>query len=70
MQQIMGHTEDALHEVLNHFYIVSAHIVNDKAEGKYNVSNYVIPSSASIEAFAHLFPKKLFKILFSSLNVR
>lgn len=28
----MAHTEDALQEVLNHFYIVSAHIVSDSPQ--------------------------------------
>lgn len=33
----MAHTEDALQEVLNHFYIVSAHIKSDTPQGKYQV---------------------------------
>lgn len=37
-QEILGHTEDALSEVLNHFYIVSAHIISDSPQGKYNVT--------------------------------
>ncbi|XP_018566504.1 uncharacterized protein LOC108907346 [Anoplophora glabripennis] len=36
-QEIMGHTEDALSETLNHFYFVSAHIVSDKPQGKWKV---------------------------------
>lgn len=36
--EILAHTEDALSEVLNHFYIVSAHIISDTPQGKYNVS--------------------------------
>lgn len=36
--QILGHTEDALSEVLNHFYFVSAHIISDEPQGKYNVT--------------------------------
>lgn len=35
--EILGHTEDALNEVLNHFYFVSAHIISDTPQGKYNV---------------------------------
>jgi hypothetical protein len=35
--EILGHTEDGPRENLNTFYIVSAHIVSDKAEGKYGV---------------------------------
>lgn len=34
----MGHTEDALAEVLNHFYFVSAHIISETPQGKYNVT--------------------------------
>lgn len=26
-QNVLGHTEDALSETLNHFYILSAHII-------------------------------------------
>lgn len=37
-QEILGHTEDALRETLNHFYIVSAHIISDTPQGKYNVT--------------------------------
>lgn len=33
----MGHTEDALSETLNHFYFVSAHIINEKPQGKWGV---------------------------------
>ncbi|XP_056635057.1 beta-alanyl-dopamine/carcinine hydrolase isoform X1 [Diorhabda sublineata] len=32
--EVLGHTEDALGEVLNHIYFVSAHIIPDKIEGK------------------------------------
>ncbi|XP_050083525.1 uncharacterized protein LOC126570075 [Anopheles aquasalis] len=35
--EILAHTEDALSEVLNHYYFVSAHIVSDSPQGKYNV---------------------------------
>ncbi|XP_077302142.1 C45 family peptidase tan [Arctopsyche grandis] len=35
--EILGHTEDALSEVLNHYYILSAHIVSDKPMGKWKV---------------------------------
>jgi hypothetical protein len=37
-QEIIGHTEDALSENLNNFYFVSAHIISDKPEGKYGVT--------------------------------
>ncbi|XP_063706790.1 beta-alanyl-dopamine/carcinine hydrolase [Culicoides brevitarsis] len=37
-QQILGHTEDALAETLNHYYFVSAHIVSPGPQGKYNVT--------------------------------
>nr|CAH7751418.1 unnamed protein product [Callosobruchus chinensis] len=37
-QEILGHTEDALSETLNHYYYVSAHIVSDKPEGKWKVT--------------------------------
>ncbi|KAK7083919.1 hypothetical protein SK128_014954 [Halocaridina rubra] len=33
-QVLLGHTEDALPETLNHAYLVSAHIHEEKAEGK------------------------------------
>ncbi|KAG5888617.1 hypothetical protein JTB14_022633 [Gonioctena quinquepunctata] len=36
-QEILGHTEDALSEALNHFYFVSAHIISDKPQGKWKV---------------------------------
>jgi hypothetical protein len=34
--EFLAHTEDALAETLNHFYFVSAHIVSDTPQGKYN----------------------------------
>lgn len=37
-QQVLGHTEDALAETLNHYYFVSAHIVSPGPQGKYNVT--------------------------------
>jgi hypothetical protein len=37
-QEILGHTEDALAETLNHFYLVSAHIISDKPQGRWNVT--------------------------------
>lgn len=37
-QETLGHTEDALSENLNNFYIVSAHIISDSPQGKYNVT--------------------------------
>ncbi|XP_044270193.1 uncharacterized protein LOC123014935 isoform X2 [Tribolium madens] len=37
-QEILGHTEDALKETLNHFYFVSAHIISDKPQGRWNVT--------------------------------
>ncbi|XP_018327238.1 uncharacterized protein LOC108738347 [Agrilus planipennis] len=36
-QEILGHTEDALSEVLNHFYLVSAHIIEEKPQGRWGV---------------------------------
>lgn len=36
--EILAHTEDALSEVLNHYYFVSAHIVSDSPQGRYNVT--------------------------------
>ncbi|CAH1968401.1 unnamed protein product [Acanthoscelides obtectus] len=37
-QEILGHTEDALSETLNHYYYVAAHIISDKPEGKWKVT--------------------------------
>ncbi|XP_046663653.1 uncharacterized protein LOC124356598 [Homalodisca vitripennis] len=36
-QEILGHNEDALSEVLNHFYFVSAHITEDTPQGRWKV---------------------------------
>lgn len=36
--EILAHTEDALSEVLNHYYFVSAHIVSEGPQGRYNVT--------------------------------
>ncbi|XP_061392311.1 beta-alanyl-dopamine/carcinine hydrolase [Musca vetustissima] len=36
-ERVLGHTEDALTETLNHYYFVVAHIINDTPQGKYNV---------------------------------
>lgn len=36
-KQLIGHTEDALNETVNHYYFVSAHIIEDKPYGRYNV---------------------------------
>ncbi|CAO1412916.1 unnamed protein product [Diamesa hyperborea] len=36
--EVLGHTEDALSENLNNFYIVSAHIISDKPQGRYQVT--------------------------------
>lgn len=36
-QQLIGHTEDSLQDVLNHFYFVSAHIKEDAPQGRYGV---------------------------------
>ncbi|XP_019761881.2 uncharacterized protein LOC109538892 [Dendroctonus ponderosae] len=36
-QELLGHTEDALASTLNHFYFVSAHIIADKPQGKWQV---------------------------------
>ncbi|KRT83793.1 hypothetical protein AMK59_4080, partial [Oryctes borbonicus] len=35
--EVLGHTEDALSEILNHFYIVSAHIISDESRGRWGV---------------------------------
>lgn len=35
--QILAHTEDALKEALNHFYLVSAHIIEPTPQGKHKV---------------------------------
>lgn len=32
---VIGHNEDALAEVLNHFYMVSAHIISEEPQGRY-----------------------------------
>ncbi|KAF5278311.1 hypothetical protein FQR65_LT03580 [Abscondita terminalis] len=37
-QAILGHTEDALSENLNHFYFVSAHIISETPQGKWQVT--------------------------------
>ncbi|KAJ8954000.1 hypothetical protein NQ318_004291 [Aromia moschata] len=37
-KEILGHTEDALSDTLNHFYFVSAHIVSDKPQGRWKVT--------------------------------
>lgn len=37
-QETLGHTEDALSENLNNFYIVSAHIISDSPQGRYKVT--------------------------------
>ncbi|KAI5729384.1 hypothetical protein M8J76_001962 [Diaphorina citri] len=34
---VLGHTEDALSEVLNHIYFVSAHIISDKPRGRWAI---------------------------------
>lgn len=44
VQEILAHTEDALQEVLNHFYIVSAHIIEKSPQGKHNVRPFRIIS--------------------------
>ena len=36
---LLGHTEDALPETLNHAYIVSAHIHEDTPQGKYGTKD-------------------------------
>lgn len=36
-QEILAHTEDALKETLNHFYLVSAHIIELSPQGKHKV---------------------------------
>lgn len=37
-EEILGHTEDAHSDYLNNFYFVSAHIINEKPEGKWQVT--------------------------------
>ncbi|KAL1517408.1 hypothetical protein ABEB36_001175 [Hypothenemus hampei] len=34
-QEILGHTEDAYSSILNHFYLVSAHIIEKEPQGKW-----------------------------------
>ncbi|XP_031628712.1 uncharacterized protein LOC116344357 [Contarinia nasturtii] len=36
--EILAHTEDALQETLNHYYLVSAHIIEPSPQGKHKVS--------------------------------
>lgn len=36
--QLLGHTEDSLQDVLNHFYFVSAHITEATPQGRYGVT--------------------------------
>ncbi|KAJ9586090.1 hypothetical protein L9F63_020287, partial [Diploptera punctata] len=36
--EILGHTEDALADVLNHIYFVSAHIISDTPQGRWKVT--------------------------------
>ncbi|KAF2884225.1 hypothetical protein ILUMI_21960 [Ignelater luminosus] len=36
--ETLGHTEDALSETLNHFYFVSAHVITDKPQGRWGVT--------------------------------
>lgn len=40
LQEILAHTEDALQETLNHFYFVSAHIIEPSPQGKYKVRHF------------------------------
>lgn len=35
---MLGHTEDAFADTLEHYYFVSAHIVSDQPQGKWNVT--------------------------------
>lgn len=37
LKEVIGHSEDALAPTLNHYYIVSAHIIDDTPQGKYQV---------------------------------
>lgn len=37
-QEVLGHTEDALSEILNHYYFVSAHIIPEKPQGRWKVT--------------------------------
>nr|CAD7457612.1 unnamed protein product [Timema tahoe] len=36
--ELLGHTEDALAETLNHIYFVSAHIISEEPQGRWNVT--------------------------------
>ncbi|XP_067002948.1 beta-alanyl-dopamine/carcinine hydrolase [Anabrus simplex] len=36
-EEVLGHTEDALNIVLNHFYFVSAHIISETPQGRWGV---------------------------------
>lgn len=36
-QEVIAHSEDGLIEALNHYYIVSAHIIETTPQGKYKV---------------------------------
>lgn len=38
LQEILGHTEDAMPEVMNHIYLVSAHIIPDSPQGRWKVA--------------------------------
>lgn len=40
-QSILGHTEDAFSETLNHFYILSAHIIPTAEDRARGVSNNI-----------------------------
>ncbi|XP_069701201.1 beta-alanyl-dopamine/carcinine hydrolase-like [Periplaneta americana] len=37
-EEILGHTEDAVTETLNHIYFVSAHIISDTPQGRWKVT--------------------------------
>ncbi|KAF4532423.1 hypothetical protein B566_EDAN003876 [Ephemera danica] len=37
-QELLGHTEDALPEVMNHIYLVAAHIIPEAPQGRWHVS--------------------------------
>ncbi|CAH0385576.1 unnamed protein product [Bemisia tabaci] len=35
--EVLSHNEDALHYVLNHFYLVSAHVISEEPQGRWKV---------------------------------
>lgn len=37
-QEVLGHTEDVLSDVMNHIYFVSAHIISDSPQGRWKIT--------------------------------